>query len=379
MAVEPIRVLQVVRAMNRGGVETWLMHVLRRIDRPRVAIDFLVEDPQPGSYDAEILGLGSAIIRCHGHGRPLRYGRRVQSALSQHGPYQVMHSHVHLFSGYMLWLAHRTGIPTRIAHAHSVVTSAPGQNAMVRGVYRAAMRTLISRHATQGLAASGEAACSVYGRHWSRDPRWRILHCGIDLQPFARPADRLALRARLGFPAQALVVGHVGRFVEQKNHDLVIDAFSELLELHPGAHLLLVGEGVLRARIEARVAALGLSARVLFAGERDDIADLMTGAMDVFLFPSRHEGLGLALVEAQAAGLHCVVAANVPAEADLCPWLIQRLPLQAGHGAWARALAKAASADVDRPRALAAVATSSFNIETGITALVSLYGQAAAK
>jgi glycosyltransferase involved in cell wall biosynthesis len=330
----PVCILQVVGGMNFGGVETWLMHVLRHIDRERFRMDFLVHTAQPCAYGEEIQKLGSKIIPCLGTSRPWRYARNFRRALKEHGPYEVVHSHVHHFSGFVVYLAHRAGVPVRITHSHSDTSLNDGRATTLRTGYLQLMEHLIRRHATTGIACSRKAAASLYGAAWQNDNRWKVVYCGIDLEPFRQPVDRAEVRRELNIPEDAFVLGHVGRFHEPKNHTFLIDIAAEVARREPNMRLLLVGDGPLRPQIEAKVACLGLTDKVIFAGFRSDVPRLMKGAMDLFVFPSRYEGLGLVLIEAQAAGLPCVYSDTVPAEADVVKSNICRLSLQASLNQW---------------------------------------------
>jgi glycosyltransferase involved in cell wall biosynthesis len=264
-------------------------------------------------------------------------------------------------------------VPVRIAHSHLDIRGlATGQ---ARRRYLALMKYWIGRHATVGFAASHNAAASLFGAGWARDPRWRALHCGIDLAPFVAPVDGRAVRAELGIAPDALVVGHVGRFVAQKNHAQLLAVLAAAVPAAPNLQLLLVGDGPLRPVIERQALELGVADRVIFAGLRTDIPRLLHGAVDVFVFPSWFEGLGLALVEAQAAGLPCVLADTVPPEADVVGPLMQRLSLDQPAAAWATAVLAAhrSRPGISSAAALALVQTSSFNLETGVAALTAVY------
>src|SRR5271157_154375 len=117
--MKPIRILHVVGSMDRGGVETWLMNVLRHIDRDRFRMDFLVHTNQPAAYDAEVQSLGARILRCPATRHPIRYARRFLKIAKQFGPFDVLHSHVHDYSGYVVWLGRLAGVPIRISHSHN--------------------------------------------------------------------------------------------------------------------------------------------------------------------------------------------------------------------------------------------------------------------
>jgi len=203
----------------------------------------------------------------------------------------------------------------------------------------------------------------------------RILYYGIDLTAFKNFVDPVAVRAELGIPTDAFVVGHVGRFAKQKNHVFLLDIAAEVAKREPRLYLLLVGDGSLRPEIEQKIAQLGLSDRVIFAGVRSDVPQLMLGAMDIFLFPSFYEGLGLVLVEAQAAGLPCIFSDVVPEEADVIKALTRRLSLSNSVSEWAELLLsqRHASTALTYPQAWELVEKSPFNVETSVKQLQKLY------
>ena len=367
-----IRVLHVLGRMNPGGVQTWLMHVLRHIDRQKFQMDFCTLSGQPGTYDSEIEALGSEVIPCRLGRNPLAFARCFRRLLCE-GRYAVVHSHVLYFSGAILRWAHAEGVPVRIAHSHNTSDGKP--NTQVRQLYRRWMAYWIRKHASHGLAASWEAAVALFGPDWQGDGRFRVLHCGVDLHPFAAPLDPNEIRHELGIPADAPVIGHVGSFDLQKNHNFILQVAAAVIKIRPEVHFLLIGDGPLRPEIEAQACDRGLSDRVHFAGIQRDVPRLMHACMDVFLMPSLFEGLGLVLVEAQAAGLPCVLSDVIPESADVVRLLVRRLSLSQPASAWAEAVlaAQAAEAVITPPEALAIVEQSPFNIISSAKALERVY------
>lgn len=369
-----VHILHIVGGMNRGGVETWLMHVLRHIDRSRFQMDFLVHTNEPCAYDEEIRALGSRIIPCLHPSHPLQYARNFKRILCEYGPYDVVHSHVHHYSGFTLWLAHQAGVPVRIAHSHSDTSLIQAKASSTRRVYLTLMRHFIERHSTCNLAASQKAAAALFGAEWQSDPRNRVLYYGIDFAPFKVEIEKMAVRAEFGIPADAFVVGHVGRFVDVKNHRFIIQIVEELVRQKPEAYLLLVGDGPLRPVVEQQVREAGLTDRVIFTGLRNDVPRMMMGGMDIFLMPSFYEGLPMVLIEAQAAGLPCIVSDTITDELDVVKPLFTRLPLTDAAVLWVNAIVCTRySHKPSQPESLVRMKSSVFSISKSLELLESAY------
>jgi glycosyltransferase involved in cell wall biosynthesis len=367
------RVLHLVGGLARGGIETWLMHVLRTIDRDRYPMDFLVWSPTAQEYDAEALALGARILRGPHVHQPRAYGAFLKRVLREQGPYDVVHSHLHHSSGYVLRAAAQCGVPVRIAHSHNDRSSEYASASLPKRLYLTLMRQWVSRFATVGLGCSGVAAASLFGPDWQTDPRWRVLYYGVDLAPFCAPADGRA-RTELGIPEDAFVVGHVGRFYEQKNHAFLLDIAAELVRRRAETRVLLVGDGPLRPAMEEKAHQLGLQQNVIFAGVRPDIHRLMRSAMDVFLMPSHFEGLPMVLIEAQAAGLPCIISDVISDEADIVPALIHRKALTQPASEWAERVLAAHNEAINSEEAWKILEKSPFNICRSVESLQTFYG-----
>ncbi len=370
----PIRILHVVGGMVRAGTETWLMHILRNIDRDAFQMDFLVHTNEECDYDAEIRALGSKVIPCLNSSQPWLYARNFQRILRENEPYDIIHSHVHHFSGVVLWLAKRAGIPVRIAHSHLDSSVVESKSGLYRRLYLGLSKVLIARNATVGLAASNQAKKDLFYQTKTTEQRWQLLPCGINLEPFKHEIDSQRVRAELGIPSDAFVIGHVGRFHPQKNHKFIIDIAAEVAKQEPKMRLLLVGEGDLVADIKKKVMHLGLNDKVIFIGSRSDIPQLMMGAIDAFVFPSLYEGLGLVLVEAQAAGVQCILSDTIPKEADVVKPLMRRMSLLQSACSWAEAiLATIETENFTKQEVLRCIEQSSFNIKNSLKNLQDVY------
>ncbi len=380
MGKTPVRILHVIGGMSRGGPETWLLRILRHIDRQRFQMDFVVHTPEECPYDQEVQALGGRIIPCLRPHNPFIYARNFKRILKTYGPYDVVHSHVQYYSGFIVRLAYQAGVPIRIAHNHTPTYGNIGaldqrKYGILRRGYIALMRNWISRYATLGLIVNRAGGPDMFGPNWQADPRFRILHYGVDLALFRTAIDRKAIRQGLGIPADASVVGNVSRFFRKKNHPFILEIFSQLARLEPKALLLLVGDGPLQQDIEGQAASMGLTPQVIFAGSRPDVPDLMRGAMDLFLFPSFSEGLPNVLLEAQAAGLPCVFSDDMAAEVDIVSPLTHRLSLSQPASEWADAVRslKIASGGITPEAALEIFAGSPFDLLWGLKELERAY------
>lgn len=374
----PIRILHVFSsAMGRAGAETWAMNILRNIDRDRFHMDFLVESDGNYAYNDEIEALGSRIFVCANHRNPVKYGRAFTRILREQGPYDVVHSHIYHYTGYVLRLARRAGVPVRIVHSHNDYSPHDAKKGLPWQAYFRLMGRWIHQNATLGLAASPKAASALFGRDWENDPRWRILYCGIDLKPFRDTVDPVAVRREFDLPADALVVGHVGRFYEQKNHEFLLDIAAALNDLEPEARFVLVGEGPLRPAMEKKAARLGIADKTIFTGSRPDVPRLMLGAFDVFAFPSLYEGLGLVGIEAQAAGLPIIVSDVIPEEIGAVPPLTHTLSLSEPASVWAKRIMeiKNTPVPVSRREALGTLENGRFDIDFSLKELEGVYAK----
>ncbi|MBI5115302.1 glycosyltransferase [Candidatus Poribacteria bacterium] len=369
------RILHVLDSMDRGGIAAWLMTVLRHVQQDGFHLDFLVHTDKPCAYDEEARSLGAEIIPCPGHQNLWSYTSRFSRVLREYGPYHVLHGHCHRFTGLNLYLAHRAGIPIRIAHSHNDVRSLQVDWGFVRHGYHRLMDRLIDRYATVGLAASRMAAEDLFGPDWRSDPRWRILFCGIDFSPFRAAYDRLSVMEELGLAPDARVLTHVGRFTHQKNCPFILDVFSHALKKEPRLRLLFVGDGVLEETVREEVDRRGLTEVVAFLGSRPDVPRLLLSVTDLFVFPSLYEGLGLALVEAQAAGVACLISENIPEEADVAPALVTRLSLSLPASRWAEEALSLLNQDrgISQEQALVLAENSPINIVNSVRQLEATY------
>jgi glycosyltransferase involved in cell wall biosynthesis len=301
-----IRVLQVVGKMCYGGAETRLLQLARFTDSSRVYFDFCVFQDGPGDYDNEIHQMGFGIARCKLTTNIL--GFYVNFAkLIREGRYNIVHCHVHHFSGLPLRIAAKENVPKRIMHLRTVNNTY--RNSLYRICYRKLMTTWIQQYATKIVSVSQTAMQAQMGHRWQEDPRAEVIYNGIDTKPFMISPDRVKTLAEFGIAPSAKVIIHVGNFGPAKDHETLIRTMSTIVARIKNVHLLLVGDGPLLPKIRRLVVAKGIRDYVHFAGCRRNVPQLLM-ASDCFLFPSRWEGLPGAVLEALAAGLP-VIASDI--------------------------------------------------------------------
>lgn len=340
-----IRILHVVTYMGRGGLETMIMNYYRQMDRTKVQFDFLVHRDFRADYDDEIERLGGRIYRI---GRLIPWSRAYQRALdaffAAHPEYRVVHVHQDCLSGVILKAAQKHGVPVRIAHSHN-----SSQDKNLKYLIKLYYKRQIPTYATALFACGRDAGDWMFG-----GKPYTIINNAIDAAQYSYSHVRaMEMRRSIHIAEDAFVIGHVGRFSPVKNHTFLLDVFDELCRADERAVLMLVGDGELRKSMEDKAKAMGLEDRVLFTGMRSDVCDLMQ-AMDVFVFPSLYEGLPVSLVEAQAAGLPCVISNCVP-DACMLTDLVQRVSLEGSAHKWAeRILAVRATVRRDRYDEIAA-------------------------
>lgn len=331
---DPVRVLHAVVNMNRGGAETLLMNLYRNLDRTRIQFDFLTS--KPGIFDDEIRQKGGIVHRIphitdNGH---RSYRRALDTFFIKHGGYKIIHSHMDKMSGIILKTAKTAGVPVRIAHSHNTMS----EGGYLPRLYKWYIGTLIASAATDRLACSHSAARWLFP---GRASEAHILQNGIECDRFKFNAEiRARVRDELQITETTFVVGHVGRFLHQKNHAYLIEQFAEIQSRIEDSVLLLAGDGPLRAEMEQKVRNLNIAAKVRFLGVRSDIECLLQ-CFDVFVFPSFHEGLPVTLVEAQGAGLRCVISDTITTEVDMGFGLIDFSPLKDRAGYLEKILAAA--------------------------------------
>jgi len=336
----PIKILHVFRQMVRGGAEMRTLDLMRHIDRENYKFYFCALSGMPGEFDEEIRSLGGDVFYVK---LDHTFIRRFKHLLRRNR-FDVVHSHVHMFSGFLLRLAAKEQIPSRIAHFRN--TNDGRGDSIRRRVQNRLMRRWIDKHATDILAVCEGAMVAAWGSNWQKDSRCRVIYNGIDIPLFEKQPSRIEILKDFNFPMDCTLYIHVGRFVHQKNQKRVVSIFKSIISNNRSARLLLVGRGgsEVEDSVRKNIIKLGLSGEVVFAGERSDVPRLLK-ASDLLIFPSIWEGLPGVVLESCAAGTP-VLASDLPGTREIAaqlPDLVHLLPLDVSDVEWAATAEKIAS------------------------------------
>ncbi|TYS60305.1 glycosyltransferase family 1 protein [Sutcliffiella horikoshii] len=323
-----LRVLHIVGAMNRAGTETMLMNIFRNMDRSKVHFDFISFSQQVAHYDEEIHNLGGRVIRMTNPQSILE----IIKAIRKYGPYDAVHSHTLFHCGIANLAAKVAGVKIRIAHAHTTLDK---NGTLLRWLYINSMRATTKLTSTHYLACSKQAGEYLFGNAVEKNQKYMYFPNLIDYSQFiSRKEDEVALFKKEVGLADKKVIGHIGRFTEGKNQQFLLKVLKSIIKKDDSYRLLLVGDGDLKEKIQESAKKEGIHEFVKFVGIRDDIATMLH-SMDVFVFPSMYEGLGLVLLEAQASGLPCIVSEAIQPEADMKLGLLSKLSIQDAPDVWA--------------------------------------------
>ncbi len=374
-----VRVLHCVGHLARGGIENWLYQMIQRLDRNRFDHHVIVWTDEEEAFTEQFRAAGVHVIACTGHTDPFRLWRELSRIISDHGPYDLLHTHGSHGHAFVMLFAAAAGIRARVAHSHTDVRPVLRKSSFGYRLYVAVGNQLMRSLATVSVGVTGEAAASLFGSRWRYNRKVRIVHCGIDLAPFANPPDP-TLREKLRIPPERCVVGHVGRFEPQKNHSFLLDLAEELARRGSKLHFLLIGDGSLRRTFTESIRRRGLDSFFTIIEDCLTIPAHMVGAMDCLICPSLYEGLPLVLMEAQAAGLPCLVSENMSKDVDKGLGLICHIDLNRGPVAWADAVERLPSRRIDNrePQLRCSLKESSFNVEVSAAGLVAVYETALA-
>lgn len=330
---EPVRILHMIGSLEIGGSQAMVMNLYEKIDRTRLQFDFIVDHPEQIYLAEKVKSLGGKVFFM-----PTFKGKNISEVkkawnqfFKEHPEYKILHSHVRSYASIYLPIAKKYGLKT-IIHSHST-SNGKGISSVVKAVMQYPLRF----QADYYMACSDKAGKWLFGNNVINTNKYMMVPNAIDAGKFEfNQTMRDQVRHELGVDNK-YIIGHVGRLTEPKNHDFLLDVFYELKAIRNDAVLLLVGDGDLRSSIENKIEKLGIKDSVVLVGNRSNTYDYYQ-AMDLFVFPSLWEGLGIVAIEAQAAGLNCVVSERIPEEINIGAGLVRILNLSDGAAAWANTI-----------------------------------------
>lgn len=363
---EPIRILHVLGNVNLGGAESRIMDLYRHMDRQRIQFDFLVHTAEPGHFDEEIKQLGGRIYRLPRF-RFINLGayrKAVRLFFREHHQFRCVQGHITSTAAIYLPAAKAAGIPLTAAHVRNA-----GVDKGLKGMAVRLMRFNLSKKADFLFACSELAGIAAFGRKAVAQGKTVYIPNAIDPGPFRyNPAVRGELRAKLKLDDQ-YVLGHVGRFNYQKNHQYLIKIFYEFQKSRPDSRLILLGVGPGMDEAKRLCRESGIEEKVLFLGNQSKVSDYYQ-AMDYFVFPSIFEGLPGTVVEAQAAGLRCLISDQIAPEVMITR-LVQCKGIDLPPEEWAKAIKE--TAGYSREDMVEAIRTGGFDVNDQAVRLARFY------
>lgn len=368
------RVLQVVSCLESGGTEAFIMNNYRAVDKKKIQFDFLVFVKNDHPYIEEIKKMGGKVFFAMTPSikRIKSFLAIVEKIIKENGPYSAVHSHVNIANSWVMLAAKNAGVPIRISHSHAVFKDGN----TFENFLRKYQINLIKKNATDFLACSNEAGNSLYGEKFFSN-NGKVIKNGIDLHKFfniTEKAEKLKNEFNLS-NENDLILGNITRFDSNKNQTFIVDIFYEILKKKNNAILILGGvDGGALVQVKEKVSVLGIENNVRFIGKRQDVPECLK-FIDAYVFPTIYEGLGIAILEAQASGCECFVSTGVSQEADMGIGIMNYYDLNDGAEVWAKRIIKKCE-NRNKPskeRIQEAFDNKGFDISSSVEELVLIY------
>lgn len=365
-----IKILQGFIGYKSSGVTEYMRRNYLGFDKDQIQSDFIYLGEKP-DFAASCEALGANFYKLGRKFNLYKYYKQLKYAVDI-SQCDIMHLHISHCDISVILLLKLCGCKHLILHAHSTNIDEPSyaKRLWVKFQHYTSCLLLPFFSVDRYLACSKEAGEFVFGKNIVRKDNFKVVHNAIDLWKYEFSQQRRCIiREKLGITDDTFVIGNIARFTFQKNHAFLIDVYKEFLESYPNSLLLLVGEGELLEEIKAKVKRLGIEEKVSFLGFRDDIPDILQG-LDCFVLTSRFEGLCISCIEAQAAGLPCVVSDINTRELDVSN-TVSFVPLSAAPKTWSELLAK--QVGLRHQESLAKLQKAGYGIDEAIVNLVDIY------
>lgn len=365
-----MKIVHIIGKMNKGGVEAVVSNYLRAIDDSELEFDVIYDADSSADAPQDLLEKGVSFIKVPPYQKVFSYVKAVKRICRQRG-YDAVHVHMNTLSVFPLFAAWLAGVPHRICHNHSTTS----RRETKRNILKMILRPFCPLFATEYAACGEMAARWMFGEKHYLDGKVTVFNNAVDIKKYAFDSSaRSSVRARLGLE-DCYVIGHVGRFVNVKNHGFLLGLFAEYLKVNDKAALLLVGDGELLEKIKERAHELGINEKVVIITDADCAAPYYS-AMDVFCLPSLYEGLPVVAVEAQASGLFCLLSDKITDECKVSDRL-DFLSIENGFEPWLGALSGVRC--TDRGKYASLLEMSKFSINRSSSDMVAFYKKLAEK
>ena len=360
-----IRILQVIGGLNRGGAETMIMNLYRAIDHTVIQFDFIVHSDSQNDYKEEIEQSGGKIYvfpKFKGY-NVFQYQNKWNSFLNSHQEYKIVHSHVRSYASVFFPIARKHGLKT-IVHSHST-SNGTGLKSSIKNF----MQKPLIKQAEYLFACSDISGKWLFGEDAIKRDNYYLVKNSIDVEKYRFNVKTREKYRKYLHIENKIVYGHVGRLSKSKNHDFLLEVFQKIVNKQDNAVLLIVGDGELKKDIQDKIQKLCLQEHVYMLGSRNDVCDILQ-AVDMFLFPSLWEGFPVTVVEAQAAGLPCIISETITKEVKLSSNVIY-LPISNGTEIWVETALK--MIDSRYPKNADLVISAGFDVQTTAKWLTDFY------
>ena len=309
--MKTIKIAQVIGKWVGAGAENVVLNYYRFIDKDKFKFDFICESDSTNIPYETINKLGGKVILVSPYENTSKYIKDLTEVLKK-GKYDIVHSHTNALSYLALKAAKKAKIGVRIAHSHNSSIKLE-QDQLLKNIYK----ILLKQNATDYFACNEESGKFLFGEKEYNNGKVFIISNAIEVDKYKfNKKTRIKKRKEMDLEQDNLVIGHVGRFVSQKNHEFLLDLFKAIHDKEPKARLILCGQGPLMTGIRDKAYGMGIYDDIKFLGQVNDVEKYYQ-AMDLFVLPSFYEGYPLTLVEAQAAGLPCFASNDVGEETKL--------------------------------------------------------------
>lgn len=363
---EPIRVAQVIGIAINGGVESFWMNYYRHIDRNKVQFDFLVESTSDIIDKEEIEKMGGRVVIIPSYKNPIKYVKTLTKIFKEN-KYDIVHSNMNALSVFTLKAAKKAGVKVRIAHNHATTS----KRETLRNLAKQILKKFSKKYATDYFAVSKVSGEWLFGKKSFEQGEVKVFN-SFDVKRFLfSNENRKVFRNKIGVHDDTFLIGNIGRFVKTKNQSFLLEVFYQYQNIDPNSRLLICGEGPLENELKQKAVKLNIKDKVIFLEATAEIEKVYSG-LDLYMFPSLYEGLGLTLLEAETSGLPCIASNGVSQETKVIDY-VSYLDLNSDIQIWVNEIQKFKEQKIDREACGKNVLNSSFSIDESVKRLEKIY------